>query len=86
MEEDESLPRRQNNQGKKWAGELDKLAGLGKRAFALAAPVLEDVGHTAAVDAGRKAIHSYDNVRSGVVEADARIGGHARRIASADLF
>ena len=74
------------NEGKKWAGQMDRMAGLGRRAFALAAPILDDLGQGQAVDAGKRAIQGYDQLRDGVMEADSRIGGHARRIASAELF
>ena len=74
------------NEGKKFAGQMDRMAGLGRRAFALAAPILDDLGQGAAVDAGARAIQGYDQVRDGVMEADSRVRGHARRIASADLF
>ena len=74
------------NEGKKFAGQMDKLAGLGRRAFALAAPVLEDLGQGGVVQAGMKAVQGYDEVRDGVMQADSRVRGHARRIASAELF
>ena len=73
-------------QGKKIAGQMDRMAGLGRRAFALAAPILDDLGQGGAVAQGMKAIQGYDQLRDGVMEADSRVRGHARRIASADLF
>ena len=74
------------NEGKKFAGQMDKLAGLGRRAFALAAPILDDLGQGDVVQAGMKAVQGYDEVRDGVMQADSRVRGHARRIASAELF
>ena len=74
------------NEGKKFAGQMDKLAGLGRRAFALAAPILDDLGQGGVVQAGMKAVQGYDEVRDGVMQADSRVRGHARRIASAELF
>ena len=74
------------NEGKKWAGAMDRMAGLGRRAFALAAPILDDLGQGAAVAQGMKAIQGYDQVRDGVMQADSKVQSHARRIASADLF
>ena len=74
------------NEGKKFAGQMDRMAGLGRRAFALAAPILDDIGQSGAVAQGMKAIQGYDSLRDGVMEADSRVRGHATRIASADLF
>jgi len=74
------------HQAKGWAAEMDKMAGLGRRAFALAAPVLDDLGQGDAARFGTRAIQGYDSLRDGVMEADSRVSGHARRIASADLF
>ena len=74
------------NEGKKFAGQMDKLAGLGRRAFALAAPILDDIGQGGAVQAGMKAVEGYDQLRDGVMQADSKVRGHARRIASAELF
>ena len=74
------------NEGKKFAGQMDKLAGLGRRAFALAAPILDDLGQGGAVQAGMKAVEGYDQLRDGVMQADSKVRGHARRIASAELF
>ena len=74
------------NEGKKFAGQMDKMAGLGRRAFALAAPILDDLGQGGVVQAGMKAVQGYDEVRDGVMQADSRVRSHARRIASAELF
>ena len=74
------------NEGKKIAGQMDKMAGLGRRAFALAAPILDDLGQEGMVAQGRMAIQGYDQMRDGLMEADSRVRGRARRIASADLF
>ena len=74
------------NEGKKFAGQMDKMAGLGRRAFALATPILDDLGQGGVVQAGMKAVQGYDEVRDGVMQADSRVRGHARRIASAELF
>ena len=73
-------------QGKKFAGELDKVAGIGRRAFGLISPILDDLGQGALQGYGTRAIQGYDSLRDNVMEADSRVGGHARRIASADLF
>jgi hypothetical protein len=70
----------------KWAGEMDRMAGVGRKMFALAAPILDDFGQSGAVDKGMRAVQGYDNLRKGVVDADGYARGHASRIASADLF
>ena len=74
------------HQAKGWAKSMDEMAGLGRRAFALAAPVLDDLGQGAVVNSGMRAIQGYDQVRDGVTQAGSRVQSHARRIASADLF
>ena len=74
------------NEGRKFAGQMDRMAGIGRRAFALAAPILDDLGQGGVVQAGMKAVQGYDEVRDGVMQADSRVRGHARRIASAELF
>ena len=70
----------------KWAGQLDQVAGIGRRAFALAAPILDDFGQSEVVGKGMQAIQGYDNIRKQVMDADGYVKGHARRIASADLI
>ena len=69
-----------------WLGDVDRLAGIGRRAFALAAPILDDFGQGQAVQQGMKAIGGYDALRKGVMDADAYASTHARRIDQADLF
>ena len=70
----------------KWAGEMDAVARVGRKAFALAAPMLEDAGQGEAVRQGVKAFGQYDSARKAVVDADGYARGHARRINDADLF
>ena len=70
----------------KWAGEMDRAAGIGRKLFSLAVPILDELGAGAAVQGGLKAIKDYDAVRGQVLEADDRIRGHAKRFAQADLF
>ena len=74
------------NEGKKWAGHMDRMAGIARRGLALAAPILDDLGQGGAVAQGMKAIQGYDNLRDGAMAVDSQVRGHARRIASADLF
>ena len=65
---------------------MDRVAGIGRRMFALAAPILDDFGQSEAVGKGMQAIQGYDNMRKQVMDADGYVKGHANRIASADLF
>ncbi len=70
----------------KWAGEVDRAAGIGRRMFSLAAPILSDMGADDAIQHGMKAIQGYDSLRQGVMDADQYTRGHASRIAAADIF
>ncbi len=69
-----------------WAKEMDRAAGIGRRIFSLAAPVLQDFGADEAIQHGMKAIQGYDALRKSAMDADAYTRGHASRIASADIF
>jgi len=64
----------------KFAGEVDRLAGVGRRAFGFLAPILEDLGASSALTHGMKAIKNYDQLRQGVMEADQYARGHAARL------
>jgi hypothetical protein len=64
----------------KFAGEVDRLAGVGRRAFGFLAPILEDFGASSALTHGMKAIKNYDQIRQGVMEADQYARGHAARL------
>ena len=69
-----------------WAGEVERAAGIGKRIFALAAPILEEFGGGQAVSQGMRAIEGYDRLRQGMMDADAVARRVARPIAEADIF
>ena len=69
-----------------WAGEFDRAAGIGRRLFSLAAPIMQDLGADEAIQHGMKAFGQYDTLRKGVMDADQYAQGHARRIAAADIF
>ena len=64
----------------KFAGEVDCLAGVGRRAFGFLAPILEDLGASSALTHGMKAIKGYDQIRQNVMEADQYARGHAARL------
>ncbi len=65
---------------------MDRMAGVGRRIFALAAPILDDLGQSDAVRQGMQAVQGYDQLRKGVMDADHYVKGHAERIAAADTF
>ena len=69
-----------------WAKEMDRAAGIGRRVFSLAAPIMSDMGADEAIQQGVKAFQGYDSLRNSVMDADAYTRGHASRIASADIF
>ncbi len=69
-----------------WTRDVHKMVGVGRRMFALAAPILDDFGQSGIVDKGMQAIQGYDNLHKAVVDSDDYVRGHANRIASADLF
>ena len=65
---------------------MDAVARVGRKTFALGAPILEDVGQSDVVRQGAKAFGRCDNARRTVVDANGYARGHARRINDADLF
>ena len=70
----------------KWAGQLDQAAGIGRRIFAAAAPLLDDLGQGEAVRQGMDVVRNYDRFRGAAMEIDSNVRGHASRIGSADIF
>ena len=62
----------------KWAGDVDRLAGIGRRAFSALSPILDDFG--VSTTQGVRAIKNYDQLRHGVMEADQYARGHTARI------
>ena len=70
----------------KWAGEIDRAAGIGRKIFSLAAPILDDLGQGDAIQRGVKAFQGYDDARRQVLDVDQQVRGHAQRIAAADIF
>ena len=69
-----------------WLGDIDRLAGIGRRAFALAAPIMDDFGQGETVKKGMQAASGYDKIRKSVMDADSYAREHAGRIDKADLF
>ena len=70
----------------KLAADADKLAGVGRKIFSLATPMLEDLGQGDVIKQGVSAIQGYDNLRRGVMDVDAKARQHAGRFADADIF
>jgi hypothetical protein len=70
----------------KLAGHLDRAAGIGRRMFALAAPVLDGLGQSDVVQTGMKAIQQYDDAKHTVVDVDSQVRTHGKRIAGAEIF
>jgi hypothetical protein len=69
-----------------FAKEMDNVAGIGRRMYSLAAPILHDLGHGEIVDQGMQYIQGYDNLRHNVMNLHENISGHARRINDAKIF
>ena len=70
----------------KMAGEFDRMAGIGRRAFAAIAPVLEDFGQGEVVKRGVKAIGGYDRIRRNVMDADSYARMRGGQLADAQIF
>ena len=70
----------------KLAQDMDKFAGVGRKLFSLATPMLEDFGQQDAVRRGVQAIGQYDKLRGQVLDVDQRARQHASRFADADIF
>ena len=70
----------------KWAGHVERAAGIGRKVFSTLAPILDDLGQGDAVKQGMKAFQGYDQVRGQIMDIDDNIRKHASRIGLADLF
>ena len=55
---------------------MDRAAGIGRRIFSLAAPIMSDMGADGAIQHGMKAIQGYDTLRKGIMDADTYAQGH----------
>ena len=64
----------------KMAGEIDRLAHVGRRAFSFIAPILDDFGASGSINQGMRAIKGYDQIRQGVMQADEYARGQAARL------
>ena len=70
----------------KWAGEADRAAGIGKRIFSLATPILNDIGGGDIIKSGVNAIGEYDKFRSQVSNVNQKALGYGRDIDQANIF
>ena len=70
----------------KWAGHVERAAGIGRKVFSTIVPILDDLGQGDAVKQGMKVFQGYDQVRGQIMDIDDSIRRHASRIGSADLF
>ena len=70
----------------KWAGHVERAAGIGRRVFQQVAPILDDLGQGEAVRQGMRAIQGYDTLRGQVMDVDEQVRKYGSRIGSADLF
>ena len=70
----------------KWAGDVNRAAGIGKKLFALATPMLEDIGQGDIIKKGVDVIGKYDRFKSHVSDIDQRARGYASNIDQANIF
>ena len=66
----------------KWAGEFDRGAGIVRKMFSLATPMLNDNMIKSGVDA----IGKYDNLKSNISDLDQKARGYGRNIDQANIF
>jgi len=70
----------------KWAGEVERGAGIGRKIFQTIAPILDDFGQGDVVSQGMKAIQGYDALRGNVMNIDQQARKYGKQIGEADLF
>jgi len=70
-------------EGRKWAGTIDGYANLARRVLGAAAPLLDEIGGSRALEAGARGLSQYDQVRHQVMDTDERARGHLTRISKA---
>ena len=70
----------------KFAGHMDRAAGIGKRLFSLAIPALQDMGQDDLIQGGIQAIGKYNDVRSHAKGIDRNLSAYGRAADSADIF
>ena len=70
----------------KWAGEVDRAAGIGRKLFSLATPMLDDIGGGDIIKQGVDAIGKYDRFKSQVSNVNQKALGYGRDIDQANIF
>jgi hypothetical protein len=70
----------------KWAGEVDRGAGIMRKMFSLATPMLDDFGGGDIIKKGIDAIGKYDQFKSQVSDIDQRARGYASTVDKANIF
>ena len=70
----------------KWAGEIDRGAGIMRKMFSLATPMLDDLGGNEYIQKGVDAIGRYDKFKSIISDVDQRLKSHAKNIDQANIF
>ena len=70
----------------KFAGEMDRGAGIFKRLFSLATPMLEDFGQGDLVRRGIQGIDQYNQLRNRVTDIDRQARAYGNTIDSANIF
>ena len=70
----------------KWAGEVDRGAGIMRKMFSLATPMLDDFGGGDFIKKGVDAIGKYNQFKSQVSDIDQRARGYASTADKANIF
>lgn len=70
----------------KWAGHVERGAGIGRKIFQTLAPILDDFGQGQVVAKGMQAIQNYDRLRGNVMDIDQEARKYGRHIGDADFF
>ena len=69
----------------KWAGEVDRGAGIMRKMFSLATPMLDDFGGGDLIKKGVDVIGKYDKFKSQVSDIDTRARGYASTVDQANI-
>ena len=70
----------------KWAGEVDRGAGIMRKMFSLATPMLDDFGGGDFIKKGVDAIGKHDQFKSRVSDIDQKARGYASNVDQANIF
>ena len=70
----------------KFAGDIDRGAGILRKLFSLATPMLEDAGQGDLIKKGVDVIGNYDRLKSRVSDIDQKARGYGANFDQANLF